>query len=177
MKKYNKKLEFFQKILEFYKRFDTLMKQNLIYISKKMSNYKIQSINYSLASNIYEKNSKLVDNFAKQANLVEDTVSVGLKNNFDLGGVETHIAKQPDILSEGDKITSNSNSRGFFDLIKEKFSAIKTSEEISSRNGDGEVNLIEMSASINEAEVALQQIVTVRDKLVSGYKEILNSAF
>ncbi len=143
-----------------------------------MSDYQIQNVRYSLISNLYEKNSRFIDNLTNQSNAVEDKVSVGItKGDIHVEGVETQLSNQPDILSEGDQIAHNRTSTGFLNLIKQKFFAIKTSEEVSINNQNAKSNLVEMSASITEAEISLQQIIAVRDKLVHGYKEILNSAF
>jgi flagellar hook-basal body complex protein FliE len=144
-----------------------------------MSDYKIQSISYSVASNLYEKNSKLLDKVIQSASQVQDKVSIGEENRV-LEGKMTHQDRlkeaQYDLLTDGDKIKQVSNS-GFFNLIKEKFNQIKNSENLSTRNITEEVNTVELANSLNEAQIAIEQIVAVRDKIVSGYKDILNSAF
>ena len=50
-------------------------------------------------------------------------------------------------------------------------------DNLSSYDAKIETYLVVLTASLTEAEIAVQQIVQIRDKIVSGYKEILNSAF
>ena len=141
-----------------------------------MSSYKIQNVSYSIASNLYDKNSKLIDRVAQQASQVQDRVSIGDIKSLDFGGVKTELSvPRSDILFEGDNISSN-RKVDFFNIIKDKFNQIRKTEALSSNDAKSETNLVELTASLTEAEIALQQIVQIRDKIVSGYKEILNSA-
>lgn len=142
-----------------------------------MSNYKIQNIVYSAALNSYDKNSRLVDKVLQQSTEVQDTVSLGLQKNLDFGGVESSIAKG-DILMAGDQLKTDSTTKiPFFSIIQDQFDKIRQVEALSTSDSENDVNLPELAASLNEAEIALQQIVHIRDKIVSGYKEILNSSF
>ena len=147
------------------------------YTHLTMSNYKIQNIVYSAALNSYDKNSRLVDKVLQQSTEVQDTVSLGLQKNLDFGGVESSIAKG-DILMAGDQLKTDSTTKiPFFSIIQDQFDKIRQVEALSTSDSENDVNLPELAASLNEAEIALQQIVHIRDKIVSGYKEILNSSF
>jgi flagellar hook-basal body complex protein FliE len=142
-----------------------------------MLNYKIDNISYSIASNSYDKNSKLIDKISQRASHLEDKVSIGETKNLDFGGVKTQLsAPKVDLLMAGDQVITQKQTN-FFDILKEKFNKIRKTESVSSNDAAAETNLIELTASVNEAEIALQQIVQVRDKLVAGFKEILNSSF
>lgn len=143
-----------------------------------MSNYKIQNVSYSIASNLYDKNSKLIDRVSQQASQVQDRVSIGHMKSLDFGGVKTELSvPKADILFDGDNISSSNRKVDFFNIIKDKFNQIRKTETLSSNDAKSETNLVELTASLTEAEIAVQQIVQIRDKIVSGYKEILNSAF
>jgi flagellar hook-basal body complex protein FliE len=143
-----------------------------------MSDYKIQSISYSVASNLYDKNSRLLDKVIQNANQVQDKVSIGEEERL-LNQNAVLLDKpaiQYDVLTDSDTI-KRVNGNSFFNIIKEKFNKIRNSEDLSAKNINQEVNIVELTNALNEAEIAIQQIVAVRDKLVSGYKDILNSAF
>lgn len=49
----------------------------------------------------------------------------------------------------------------------------KRSEEMSIRGIQGEANVSDVVTAVAEAEVTLQTVVAVRDKVVEAYKEIL----
>lgn len=140
-----------------------------------MLSYKIQNINYSIASRSYDRQSQAIQqtNFIPE---IKDKILIQQAAQ-DFGGVESQIKSQVDILSEGDTIIPSSTSNNsFFNLVKEKFNQIIKSENISSQNSLGEANLVELTATINEATMAVEQIAEIRNKIVSAYKEILNSA-
>ena len=139
-----------------------------------MSDYKIQNIKYSIASNLYDKQSKAIQK--NEIVEVKDLISINSQQK-DFGGVEVGQKASPDILGKADTIVTSSRSEnGFFKTLQEKFlNQIIKSERVSS--SPEEVNLVELTAAIGEAEIAVQQITQVRDKIVSAYKEIINSAF
>ena len=140
-----------------------------------MSNYKIQNIVYSAALNSYDKNSRLIDKALQVSSEVKDTVSLGGAKVLD--GLDSSMVKV-DILMDGDQLRLNRATKTpFFSIIKERFNKIRQAEALSVNDVTNETNIVELAASLNEAEIAVQQIVQVRDKIVSGYKEILNSAF
>jgi flagellar hook-basal body complex protein FliE len=141
-------------------------------------NYETQSISYSAAVNKYDRQSRFVDRIAGQASEVKDNISIGESKKLEIGGVETNVGQTSDVLAESDIIIPSAaqKTKSFFSFIKDKFDAIKSSETTSSKTA-GTTNLLELTASLNEAEIAVQEIVNVRDKIVSAYKEILNSTF
>lgn len=84
------------------------------------------------------------------------------------------------ILRQGDSIEISSQqpkSPNFAStvsaLLNNRLEEIRKSE-IKTKSTIGQTgNLIEVVAAVNDAEVALQQIITVRDKVVSGFMDIL----
>jgi flagellar hook-basal body complex protein FliE len=145
-----------------------------------MSDYKIQNISYSIASSNYDKYSKAV---AKTSSLdevkVSDYVIINQKDSKDTGGVETSIGNTNNVLHNGDKIVvkQQEKSNGFFNLIQAQLNKIAATEKVSTESIDQESSLLQVSESIAEAEIALQQVVQIRDKIVSGFNEITKMAF
>lgn len=145
-----------------------------------MSIYKIENINYSAASSSYDKNSKLIDNLSQRASHIEDKISIGEKGKVDFGPVNTEFnLPKAGILMATDEfvIKKQDKKTNFWDVLQSKFKTITKSEAVSINDIAVETNLVELAAAVNEAEINLQQIVQVRDKLVSAFKEILNSSF
>lgn len=146
----------------------------------KMSDYKIQSVNYSKASNFYDKYAKALEhNSTHGVADVRDSIVLNSQEKVDLGGVETSIGKKNDVLGSGDEIIiqSKGSQNKFFNFIQAQLSKIAASEKTAAQAVDQEVSLVELSASINEAEIALQQVVQTRDKLVNCFNEITKMAF
>lgn len=70
------------------------------------------------------------------------------------------------------------NAHGTFaDLIKDVVSnsvaATKTSEQLSIKAIAGEADLREVVAAISNAEMALETVVAIRDRVTNAYQEIL----
>ncbi len=59
------------------------------------------------------------------------------------------------------------------ELIKSRVQKVKSSEKVSLDAIKGKAGMIEVMAAVNDSEVALQEIVTVRDKIVGAYLDIL----
>lgn len=49
----------------------------------------------------------------------------------------------------------------------------KTAEAMTAKAAVGEADLMEVVTAVNNAEIALQTVVTVRDRVISAYQEIL----
>jgi flagellar hook-basal body complex protein FliE len=145
-----------------------------------MSDYKIQSFNYSIASSNYDKYAKAVAKTSSLADIkVHDHVSISQQDNRDVGGVETSIKTTNNVLYDGDKIDikQQDKSKGFFALIQAQLNKIARAEKVTTESVDQETNLIELSESIHEAEIALQQVVQIRDKIVTAFNDITKMAF
>ena len=83
------------------------------------------------------------------------------------------------VLHDGDRIDiiKQGTAPQFSDIIQEviteNFQKIKKSEQSAMDAIKGKANMIEVMAAINESEITLQEIVTIRDKIVSAYLDIL----
>lgn len=145
-----------------------------------MSNYEIQNVKYSMASNLYDRHARITQQPSAGHSEVRDSISINHQRDIDFGGVQSMLQQKADILSSGDKIIVSQNQSktgGFLNLIKEKFDAIKKSEVIAKKDLSDETNLVELRASTEEAEITVLQIAAVADKIISSYKAIVNSAF
>ena len=78
-------------------------------------------------------------------------------------------------------IVSQSSNTGFSDifgkLTKDRIKKIKRAEDKVSDAISGNSNAIEVMAAVAESEIALQEIVLVRDKIIGAYQEILRMSF
>lgn len=139
----------------------------------------VTNIRYNIASINYDKHSKAAAKIASITEAVQDYVYINQKDNRDIGGVETSIKSTNNVLYDGDNIDikQQTKSKGFFALIQAQLSKIASAEKVTTESVDQETNLIELSESIHEAEIALQQVVQIRDKIVNGFNEITKMAF
>jgi flagellar hook-basal body complex protein FliE len=62
------------------------------------------------------------------------------------------------------------------DGAKAAIDAGKNSEELSKQALTGKADVRDVVAAVNNAEVTLQTVIAVRDKVVSAYNEILHLA-
>ena len=59
------------------------------------------------------------------------------------------------------------------ELIKTRVQKVKNADKVSLDAIKGRTGMIEVMEAINNSEIALQEIVTVRDKIVAAYLDIL----
>ncbi|MDJ1305044.1 MAG: flagellar hook-basal body complex protein FliE [Candidatus Midichloria sp.] len=73
--------------------------------------------------------------------------------------------------------SASSNNFSFLDvfekLTKDRIRKIKKAEDQINSAVEGNANAVEVMAAVAESEVALQEIVSIRDKIISAYQEIL----
>ncbi len=66
---------------------------------------------------------------------------------------------------------------GFADMlggfIKENIDNLKHAEQSSLKGLQGKADLTDVITAIGKAELSLQAVVTVRDRVISGYQEIM----
>lgn len=54
--------------------------------------------------------------------------------------------------------------------------SLKGAEKVSMAAVQGKANINEVITAVSSAEVALQTVITIRDKLVAAYQELMRSA-
>ena len=89
------------------------------------------------------------------------------------------------VLRSGDVIDANGAKDGtaisFSEVIqgitKQKFEQVKKADRkiqsVIDDNDQSETNLVDVMSAVNESEVALQQIITIRDKFINAYQDII----
>lgn len=146
-----------------------------------MSLNKINDINYSIASQKYDRYSQAIDKVQKLDDVrVNDSVLINHNQNAEVGGVEMTIGQKSsnDILSNGDSITIKSEkSNKFFGFIQDQLKKISALEKVTTNAVDQEAPLIELVESVNQAEMKLQETIQVRDKLVNSLNELFRMSF
>ncbi len=59
------------------------------------------------------------------------------------------------------------------DSVEESIDTLRTSEEMSAKAVTGEADVTEVVQAVTNAELTLQTVVSIRDRMVSAYQEIL----
>ncbi|RST67784.1 flagellar hook-basal body complex protein FliE [Candidatus Aquarickettsia rohweri] len=93
-------------------------------------------------------------------------------NNINSGTGVLYSGDKIDVLSQGVS-KAPQFSTVIQELIKSRVQKVKSSEKVSLDAIKGKAGIIEVMAAVNDSEVALQEIVTVRDKIVGAYLDIL----
>jgi flagellar hook-basal body complex protein FliE len=120
--------------------------------------------NFNNAVEAYQKANKNVKNLGSttQTNKVNTNSGQGV----------LYAGDKMDILSQGVSKTSQFSSI-VQELIKARVQKVKKADKVSLDAIKGKTGMIEVMEAINNSEIALQEIVTVRDKIVSSYLDIL----
>ena len=120
--------------------------------------------NFNNAVEAYQKANKNVKNL--------DSSTQTNKVNTNSGQGVLYAGDKMDILSQGVSKTSQFSSI-VQELIKARVQKVKKADKVSLDAIKGKTGMIEVMEAINNSEIALQEIVTVRDKIVSSYLDIL----
>jgi len=95
-----------------------------------------------------------------------------------------NLANQTKQIS-GDDTTTTGETGGaaaggglkFADFLKDKaqesVDTMRKSEEISAKAVTGEADLVDVVQAVTSAELTLQTVVSVRDRMISAYQEIM----
>ncbi len=74
--------------------------------------------------------------------------------------------------------TASSGPAGFGDFlsdaIKDSIATIKKGEQAASMQLAGKADIVDVVNAVNQAELTLDTVVAVRDKVVAAYQSILN---
>jgi flagellar hook-basal body complex protein FliE len=155
---------------------------------------KIESTSiYTQATANYNKTAQVINKVSQSiSNEPKDIVSLGQKNTSYVDSINgskpidsnnsTDI-KSAAILRQGDDLTAVAAIKtqtpflGFLkNTIATKFNALRKAERASTAAVHNDDNMIEVMAAVNEASIALEQVVAVRDKFVSAYMEIMKTS-
>ncbi|MBY0580665.1 MAG: flagellar hook-basal body complex protein FliE [Rickettsiales bacterium] len=119
---------------------------------------------FSNAVEAYKKANKNVKNLSSS--------SENSKISTNPGHGVLYAGDKMDVLSQGVTKTSQFSSI-VQELIKTRVQKVKNADKVSLDAIKGRTGMIEVMEAINNSEIALQEIVTVRDKIVAAYLDIL----
>ena len=75
-------------------------------------------------------------------------------------------------------VGSESNELRFADLlregIKENIQTLQEGEKASAQAVTGEANIVDVVQAVNKAELTLQTVVALRDRMVQAYNDIIS---
>ena len=60
------------------------------------------------------------------------------------------------------------------DALKDSVSTIKQGEQMAAKQAAGKADLVDVVSAVNAAEITLDTVVAVRDKVVAAYQSIMN---
>jgi flagellar hook-basal body complex protein FliE len=119
---------------------------------------------FSNAVEAYKKANKNIKNLSSS--------SENSKISTNSGHGVLYAGDKMDVLSQGVTKTSQFSSI-VQELIKTRVQKVKNADKVSLDAIKGRTGMIEVMEAINNSEIALQEIVTVRDKIVAAYLDIL----
>jgi flagellar hook-basal body complex protein FliE len=72
--------------------------------------------------------------------------------------------------------TAGAGSFGDFlsDAVKDSIKTMKTGEQMATAQVAGQANIVDVVNAVNSAEITLDTVVAVRDKVVQAYQSIMN---
>jgi flagellar hook-basal body complex protein FliE len=72
---------------------------------------------------------------------------------------------------------SDSNGPGFGQMVKEAIGSVveagKKSDAQSQAMAAGKANMVDVATAVTETEVAIESMVSIRDKVIQAYEEIM----
>lgn len=96
----------------------------------------------------------------------------------DISSLAPLIASKPQAAS-GQNAASGANGVSFMDMLKSGIEdtreAQSTSEKLSAQAVMGKADMTQVVQSIAKAELMLNTMVSIRDRLLSAYQEIMNT--
>jgi len=99
----------------------------------------------------------------------EGTVTSAATSNGNLGAIATGLGAA----SGGNDTGSVSFSDLLANQVEKTVDTVKHGEEMSAKAITGEANLTDVVQAVTDAEITLQTLVAVRDKMISAYQEIM----
>jgi flagellar hook-basal body complex protein FliE len=74
-------------------------------------------------------------------------------------------------------LTAPSNGGTFADMLAQQVQGVvdagKTSDAMAIDMVNGKANVVDMVTALSETEIAIESMVTVRDRVISAYEEIM----
>lgn len=81
------------------------------------------------------------------------------------------------VSATGSAVQATPDGANFADLMKngitDAISTIKEGEKMSAKAVTGQADMVEVVQAVNAAELTLQSVVALRDRMIGAYQEIL----
>jgi flagellar hook-basal body complex protein FliE len=81
------------------------------------------------------------------------------------------------VSSEGGAVQATPDGSSFADMMKQgvtkAIDSIKGGEQMSAKAVTGQADMIDVVQAVTSAELTLQSVVALRDRMISAYQEIL----
>ncbi len=86
------------------------------------------------------------------------------------------IAKMGTSATPGLSPAANTGGFGDFlsDALKDSISTMKQGEKLAGQQLAGKANIVDVVNAVNQAEITLDTVLAVRDKVVAAYQSIMN---
>jgi|GEM_PF-97556 len=110
----------------------------------------------------------------------------GINPNAAIGAYQTtqriaggggEVINSAQAINPGGIAASESDGPSFTDFLESKITqsvdTLKHGEELSAKAVTGEANLTDVVQAVTDAEITLQTLVAVRDKMIGAYQEIM----
>lgn len=89
-------------------------------------------------------------------------------------------AKVPSLDSVMGSNEAGKNGDSFSDMVAdflgETVSSVRNSEEMAAKGAVGKADLQDVILAVSDAEVMIQTVTAIRDKMINAYQEVIRSA-
>lgn len=86
----------------------------------------------------------------------------------------TSAASTPGISPADLQSTAGSFSNFLSDALKNSMTTMRTGEQMAAKQVAGQADIVDVVNAVNSAEITLDTVVAVRDKVVQAYQSIMN---
>ncbi|MFQ3307172.1 MAG: flagellar hook-basal body complex protein FliE [Candidatus Midichloriaceae bacterium] len=118
--------------------------------------------------------NKAVDAYTSANKQAKNLSSLKSDDKFVKQSNDLSILKSGDNLSLVNNVSKSAQFSSIVnEVLKEKIEKVRKSEKASVDGIMGKKSAIEVMAALNESEMAIQELIAVRDKLVSSYMDVL----
>lgn len=87
------------------------------------------------------------------------------------------IAKNAGIAAKATPASVDAQATGFGDLLKEAMTSVteagKATDQTALSQVAGKADMIDVVTAVTETELAVQTLVTVRDRVITAYQEVM----
>ena len=97
--------------------------------------------------------------------------------NAAYGQTQKLLPDAKSLLNPGDKAGASGNTPDFGQLVSQSLEDVveagKTSDALSTDMISGKANVVDLVTAVSQTELAIESLVTVRDRVISAYEKIM----